>query len=236
MRVLALDTTTAGGSMAIVDARGVIAQAIGDPARSQAEQLPGALLDLLTGEGITLADVDRLAVAAGPGSFTGLRIGIATMQGLGLVAERPIAAVSALEALGHVASGDVEPGAFVGAWMDARRHEVYAALYRVALAAPFTSARLVPVDEASVGDGEATLARWAATTGLPDLIVGDPSVLPPAWTTRVRIRLAPPLAPVVGRIAALLDDDRLVHPAGVQPVYVRRPDVEIARDRQMPVR
>lgn len=237
MRVLALDTTTAGGSAALVEGGRVLSQAAGDPARSQAEQLPALLLDLLAAAGLGLADIDRLAVGSGPGSFTGLRIGIATIQGLGVVSRRPVAAVSALEALGHVAGGTVEPGGLVGAWMDARRHEVFTALYRVAEGPPFSDARLVMVDEPSVGDPAATIARWVATTGLPAVLAGDGAAEAlTAWPGRVRLEPAPPLAGVVGQIAAARPAGTLVDPAGVQPVYVRRPDVEMTRDRSVPLR
>ena len=77
------------------------------PARTHGERLPREILALLDGIGLTTADIDLFAVASGPGSFTGLRIGIATLQGLAFVHRRQIAAVSALEALAQLASSDV---------------------------------------------------------------------------------------------------------------------------------
>src|SRR5262245_14865579 len=116
MRVLALDTTARAGSVALVEDRRVIAAREGDPDRSHGERLPTELLRLLDEARAPLPTVDVFAVAAGPGSFTGLRIGIATMQGLAFVGRRPLVAVSALEALGHAASHDLRPGMLVGAW------------------------------------------------------------------------------------------------------------------------
>ena len=104
------------------------------------------------------AAIDLFAVASGPGSFTGLRIGIATIQGLALTTGRRIVAVSALEALAQ--SGGGAPGTFVAAWMDARRHDVFTALYRITDAPPFSPERLVEVEGPSAGDPAATLARW----------------------------------------------------------------------------
>ena len=138
MRVLALDTTTRAGSVALVEDDRVLAERAGDGARSHAERLPADLVDLVDVAAMPISDVDLFAVAAGPGSFTGLRIGIATMQGLAFVSARPIVAVSALEALGQMAAVDLAPGAVVAAWMDAYRREVFSALYRVTDAPPYT--------------------------------------------------------------------------------------------------
>ena len=89
MVLLALDTTTAAGSVALWR-DGLIEEQPGDPARSHAERLPGELAALLARHGCTTNDVDRYAVASGPGSFTGLRVGIATVQGLALVGARVV--------------------------------------------------------------------------------------------------------------------------------------------------
>src|SRR5438132_7531454 len=104
MRVLALDTTTRAGSVALVDDDVIVEERPGDPLRTHAERLPAELLALVAGDGRALASIDMFAVAAGPGSFTGLRIGIATIQGLAVVSHRRIVAVSALEALGQLGS------------------------------------------------------------------------------------------------------------------------------------
>src|SRR5258706_6477107 len=100
MRVLALDTTTRAGSVALVEDDPIVAEGEGDEARSHAERLPGDLVTVLKDAGVGLAAIDLFAVASGPGSFTGLRIGIATLQGLAFVGARRMVALSALEALG----------------------------------------------------------------------------------------------------------------------------------------
>jgi tRNA threonylcarbamoyladenosine biosynthesis protein TsaB len=81
---------------------------------------------LLDGLGLAPGDVDGYAVAAGPGSFTGLRIGIGTVQGLALAADRPCAAVSALDALAARAAGASD---CVVAVMEAHRGEVFGGIY-----------------------------------------------------------------------------------------------------------
>src|SRR4051794_3402946 len=124
MRVLALDTTTRAGSVALVVGNDVVAERIGDPARSHAERLPGDLLALLHDHGLTPSEIDVFAVASGPGSFTGLRIGIATIQGLAVGCHRRVVPVSTLEALAHAGSTELAPGVMVAAWLDAHRREV----------------------------------------------------------------------------------------------------------------
>ena len=166
MRILALDSTNPTGSMAVVEASGedgrVLVQRAGDPARPQAERLPGDLLAVLTEARVALHDVDVLAVASGPGSFTGLRIGIACMQGLAAVLRRQIVAVSVLEAVAHQASRDLAVGQLVGVWVDARRRDVFAALYRVGPGRLFSRERLIEVEGPSVGPAAAVLERWTA--------------------------------------------------------------------------
>src|SRR5205809_5807669 len=131
MIVLALDTTTRAGSVALVADDRIVDERPGDERRTHAERLPAELVAIANEHQIALADVNLFAVAAGPGSFTGLRIGIATMQGLAFVGGRRIVGVAALDALGQLASRDAQSGTYVSAWIDAHRRDVFAALYRV---------------------------------------------------------------------------------------------------------
>src|SRR5215475_13906062 len=114
MRVLALDTTTASGSVAIVDDSGLLVEEIGDPARTHAERLPGDILQAIDHAGLGIADIDLFAIAAGPGTFTGLRIGIAMIQGLSFVSGKRVVPVSALRALA-VAACREEPSGRISA-------------------------------------------------------------------------------------------------------------------------
>lgn len=238
MRVLSLDTTTREGSVALVDDGRVVDERIGDRSRTHAERLPAELLAPLAARGWALPDIDLFAVAAGPGSFTGLRIGIATIQGLALVQQRPVVAVSALSALGQIGSLGAHPGELVGAWIDAHRREVFTALYRVGGAEPFEPDRLIEIEGPMVGEPTATLRRWdASVSGGPATIIGDGAALyadaignasAPAYRL---LRDVPPLAGAIGRMALVLArSGTRPGPAGVQPLYVRRPDAEIARE------
>jgi len=236
MYVLALDTTTRDGSVALVDEHHVIEERRGDSARSHAERLPGELLALAEAHRLSVSAIDLFAVAAGPGSFTGLRIGIATIQGLALTTGKRIVAVSALEALAQSAGS--APGTFIAAWMDACRHDVFAALYRVVDAPAFSPERLVEIEGAIVGDPAATLARWGSHLRDANVtFVGDGAALyadaiaghqSTGWEV---LPEPPPLAGAIGRMAvarALRGDT--IQPAAVHPLYLRRPDAEVARD------
>lgn len=233
MHVLALDTTTRAGSVALVEDDHIVAEREGDGARSLAERLPGDLVALLKDAGVGLAAIDLFAVAAGPGSFTGLRIGIATLQGLAFVGARPMVALSALEALGQMAARDLAPGSIVAAWMDAHRHEVFSAIYRVTDAPPFAVARVEEIGAAVVDGPAAILSRWKEQ-GLPELVVGDGALVYRDQLDGVaRISAPPLLAGAIGRMAiARARAGLAVGPAAVQPLYIRRPDAEIERERR----
>lgn len=223
MRILSLDTTTRVGSCALMHGDRVIEEAPGDPAREQAERLPGDLAALLERASVTLADLDLFAVATGPGSFTGLRIGIATMQGLALATGKPLVGISALDALAYaarVSAGEMR----IAAWMDAWRGEVFAATYRDGL----------EVEAPIVGLPGPILARAAQ----PTVFTGDGAV---AYQRQIRealgaqARFTDPVAPLLAGAIANLAAQR--HAAGdrprphaIRPLYVRRSDAELARD------
>src|SRR3954454_22073896 len=178
MRVLALDTTTRAGSVALVDGDRVVGERAGDGARTHALRMPDEILELASAHGWALSGVDLFAVASGPGSFTGLRIGIATIQGLAIVHGRRVVAVPVLEALAHAASRDLPEGSAMGVWMDAHRGDVFAALYRVNEGAPFSRARLIEIEGATVARPATTLARWCARPEtVPARIAGDGATL-----------------------------------------------------------
>ena len=234
MRVIALDSTTRAGSVALVEDDCVIDERCGDASRTHAERLPAEITALAAAHGVALADVDLYAVASGPGSFTGLRIGIATVQGLAFVHRRRIAGVPALDALAHLAAANETSGGLVAAWMDAHRRDVFAALYRVRAGAPFTAGRLESVEAAAVGDPASILATWRSASLSPRIFVGDGATAFASDIARAvpdaAIVPAMPLAGAIGRLAAARAFDA-VDPAAVRPLYVRRPDAEIARDK-----
>ena len=238
MHVLALDTTTRAGSIALVTDDRVVAERSGDPARTHAERLPVDILSLLHDAGVALAAVDVFAIASGPGSFTGLRIGIATLQGLALVNGRRIVPVSALEAIAQIGGRLLPAGAVVAVWIDAHRREVFSALYRVAEGPAFGPDRLNEMDAPAVGSPASTLSRWLASAKAPSVFTGDGAVLY-ADLLAGRGTLIPPsaLAGAIGRMAVhRARAGETLDPADVQPLYIRRPDAELARETPRDVR
>jgi tRNA threonylcarbamoyladenosine biosynthesis protein TsaB len=247
--ILALDTTTRAGSCALWRGDTLVEERTGDPNKTHAERLPNDLARLLADHRLTLKDVKSYAVASGPGSFTGLRVGIATIQGLALVHDRPVVPISALEAFAQCAVVEaIEAGqppavnTFIGAWMEAYRGEVFGALYR--LAAPLPAVGLAPLVEV-VGPSVArptTLAHewsyaWqAAGYAGKGLIIGDAvptshDVLRGAFP-EARLLDAVPIAGMLARIAAT-EPGRAVRPHAIVPLYVRKPDAELSRARKV---
>ena len=241
MKALALDTTTRAGSVALVDDAAVLEERAGDGTRSHGERLPGELLALLDAHGLALGDVDVFAVAAGPGSFTGLRIGVATVQALAFVTRRRVVPVAALEALAQLGGRDLPSGDRVAAWMDAHRRDVFAALYAIGAEPPFDPARVRAVEEPAVDAPDAILARWQQLPAPPRVVVGDGAAKYADAIARhlpsARVVDAPLLAGAIGRLAIVrARRGESVDPAAIQPIYIRRPDAEIARDPPAPPR
>jgi tRNA threonylcarbamoyladenosine biosynthesis protein TsaB len=237
MRVLALDTTSREGSVALVENDRVLIEQGGDPSRSHAERLPIAILRALHEGEWNAADVDAFAVVAGPGSFTGLRIGIATIQGLAFVSRRPVVAISALEALAQSAAARLDAGDAIGAWVDAHRGEVYGALYRVADAQAFSPERLSPLDDPVVSAPRALLARWHAIADVHAFIGDGADAYADLAESSGRRLTAPPLAGAAGLMAAVrAQRGEAVDPSRIAPIYIRRPDAVLARERAQSTR
>ncbi|HTV02287.1 MAG TPA: tRNA (adenosine(37)-N6)-threonylcarbamoyltransferase complex dimerization subunit type 1 TsaB [Luteitalea sp.] len=231
MLVLALDSSTRAGSVALARDGQVLDARVGDPDQRQAVRLPGDLTTLLTDHGLTLADVDLLAVTAGPGGFTGLRVGLATMQGLGLALGRPIFVTGTLDLLALVAGEAQSDVAWCGAWMRGMRGEIFSALHdRRAL--PPDAPTIAP----SVGTPDECADAWMAAASTGEIAVaGDgwpdhADVLIARFGDRVRPCEAPPLASVLARVATARASEA-VGPAAVRPAYVRRPDAVVLRQQ-----
>jgi tRNA threonylcarbamoyladenosine biosynthesis protein TsaB len=212
MMVLALDTTTAAGSVAIAEDDRVLEVAPIDPSVPVAARVPADLVALLDRRSAALGRIDVFAVAVGPGSFTGLRIGIAAMQGLALAQSRPLVGVSSFDALAFLANAPL-----VSTWIDAWRGEVYAAEYEngVLLRPPvvFGPAQAL----------EATRHHQAP-------FIGDGAIRYRELLRHV-IEPTPLLAGAVASLAhARAAAGELPPPHAIRPLYVRRPDAELARD------
>jgi len=234
---LALDTSTPGGSCAIARHGHVIRERRGDPDRPPDTRLPRDVMRLLADTSVDLSHVDLYAVATGPGSFTGLRIGIATMQGLAFAAGKPLLGVSGFDALMRTVR-DLRPAGrsqaalatpAIATWVDAWRGEVFAARYEHG----------VEVEPPSVEKPAALLARISS----PTIFVGDAVPLHADMIRRTcaeRALFAEPAAPILAGMIARIATETAAGgcrpaPDEIRPLYIRRPDAELARDAR-PVR
>lgn len=127
MRVLGIETSTLTGSVALLDTDVVVAEHTLSVSTTHSERLLAAIHRLLEESGTTLGALDGLAVAIGPGSFTGLRIGLATAKGLAHASGLALAAVPTLDALAWGVPFAAYP---VCPILDAKKGEVYTAVYR----------------------------------------------------------------------------------------------------------
>lgn len=226
MIVLALDTTTKSGSIAVVHDTVVRVERAGDPDVTYGQRLPAELSEILEQAGVRIDDIDLFAVAAGPGSFTGLRVGIATVQGLAMAQGKRVVAVSALEALARAGTNADHT---IAAWMDAQRGEVFAALY----GPDGGELRIPPVSAAP----RAVLDTWAGTAHAGQMLfIGDGAIrhrdfLRQALGNQVRVVAPRPLAGLIGHIA-VENPGRADRPHAIVPIYVRKSDAELARARR----
>lgn len=129
MKLLAIDTSGRALSAAIFAAGEVLATGGVDSGRNHSLELLPLVRDLLRQCRLDLADFDVFAVTIGPGSFTGLRIGLATVKAWGQALEKPLVGVSTLDAVAATAATDAACRDYIAPVCDARRNEVYTALY-----------------------------------------------------------------------------------------------------------
>ena len=229
MIILALDTTTRAGSVAVADDDRVLAVVPGDPSRTHGERLPGEIAAALERASVSRDRVDLLAVAAGPGAFTGLRIGLAAMQGLAMTLGKPVAGVSALDALAaQVDTTDVD---LIAPWMDAQRGDVFASL--VDARTHRTVETPLTASPAEVAERWATLIGDRSVVFVGDAVSRDAALIMAAgkgsWRTQPPGPLAPQIA-AIGRRMAERGEAGMPH--ALTPIYVRRPDAEIERERR----
>lgn len=127
MYILGIETATPTGSVALVNEQGLIGEFTLNLKSTHSERLLPAIHQLLTSTDVSFAQVDCLAVSLGPGSFTGLRIGVSTAKGLALAGGKPLVGVPTLDAL---ARHYCAPAPCICPMLDAKKKEVFAALYR----------------------------------------------------------------------------------------------------------
>jgi tRNA threonylcarbamoyladenosine biosynthesis protein TsaB len=233
-RILAFDTATRATAVALAGPDESVLEARDDPPPGDRPRHISRLLplcaELLARAGVGFADLDRLAVGVGPGTFTGLRIGVATARAIARAALIPLVGVSTLQSLALNALPDPPPDRVeaVAAVLDARRGEAFAAAWRTE-----DLARLgEPLIPAGAFSAE-SLAHRLAALRVPVLALGEGAI-------EFRLQLERSGAVVPDDGAALHRVTAVGHcriarhlpgadPDQISPEYLRLPDAEIAR-------
>jgi len=127
MRILAVDTTTFSGSVALLDNTKLISEVDHESTFTHSERLLGSIHFLLQTNNLEIKDIDGFAVAAGPGSFTGIRIGLSTVKSFSYASSKPIAPVSSLKSLAWKLRHP--QGCLICPIIDAKKGEIYTALF-----------------------------------------------------------------------------------------------------------
>ena len=226
--ILALDTATACCSLALTAGTmadgGVLASLSLNGRTTHSRRLITAIDWLFTESGVDWAMIDGIAVGLGPGSFTGLRIGMATAKGLAATAGKPLLGVSTLDAL----AGNCMTRRLICAALDARKKEVYVAFYRCDGAGlPRRVGAIRAVDPLKLAD---EISEPVVIVGDGVLVYGD------HWRRELggKVDVAPvalhyPSASIVGLLGAgNLQMDRILDLETAVPLYVRASDAELS--------
>jgi tRNA threonylcarbamoyladenosine biosynthesis protein TsaB len=228
MFVLGIETSTKTGSVAVVSEDAVIAQYSLNIEVTHSERLMSTVDRVLKDIGIAIAAIDGFAVAIGPGSFTGLRIGLAAIKGLAFATGKPVAAVPTLKALAWNLPQASHP---VCPLLDARKNEVYAALYQ------YEGPRLLQLMP------EATIPLSEIADRIPGtvLFTGEASrlyqqALEKAFGDRAffapRTACLPSAAAVAEIGLGMLRNGEQIEPDNLTPLYIRRPEAEVAWEKR----
>lgn len=226
MKLLALETSAACSSVAVTENGRVLARGATHVALTHSQTLLPLVQAVLSSAALTLDGIDGMAVAAGPGSFTGVRIGVAALKGLAFPRKTPCVGVSTLAAMARLWEGVPFNGVICAA-MDARCQQIYTARFACENGA---ITRLTP-DEARPA---AEVGAELAVAGKPVLLVGDGAELCyRLWQDTVPgLTLAPAqlrFQDAVGvalEAAPLFEAGQAIPPEQLQPAYLRLPQAE----------
>lgn len=209
--VLALDASGANLSVALWRDGTVLSYHAESLARGHAERLPPALAAAMTEAGLAFADLDAIAVTTGPGSFTGIRVGLAAARGLGFALAIPVIGVTSLEAVAHGLDDDLRAGRPVLVLIDSKRADVFAQHFAASLA-PLDAPQALPLDAV------------AGAVSPPLVVAGDAARLVVA-SPGITVVPSVPDARIVARLAAARLASGIASPA--LPLYLRPPDATV---------
>lgn len=224
MKILAIESSAKAASVAVCDDNKLIAQYFQNSGLTHSRTLLKMAEDMLNNLDMKVSNLDIVAVAAGPGSFTGVRIGVSATIGLAWGADLPVCGVSTLEAMAY---HSFDPNYITCPVMDARRSEVYTASFDFA---PGCISRLCPDQAISIAE----LAEHARVAPKPLMFFGDGAEMCYEALTKAGIacRLAPPLLRLQSAwgVACLALTAPQVSPNELTPNYIRVSQAE--RERQ----
>lgn len=233
MRVLALDTASSACTVAVVDGESVLAELTLQVPRAHSTRLMPLIAQAIAESGIAKGDLDAFAVGIGPGSFTGLRIGLATVKGLSFALDKPCVPVSTLLATAYGTGAQM---GLVVPLFDAKRDQVFTAVYAAGDRDPSTWAELLPPSHRHI-DELATEIRelrtglrhsWQFVTPCGDAAHQHAGRL--GLDEVVRVAPAATLLPRASAVAAvgisLLQRGGAVDPGALAPVYLRKSEAE----------
>lgn len=223
MRILAVDTTTPSGSVALLDNERLLGEFCLESPATHSARLFRAIDALLEAAGLGVGEVDGFAVAAGPGSFTGIRIGLGAVKSLAFASGKPVAPVSTLKALAMKPAA--EGARLVCPLLDAKKEEIYAALFER------RRAGLEELIAQGAYSSDAFFARLPARRVITFIGSGLEACrekLAPHVRDKARISgRSPFIAAEVGRAGLrLIREGKGVSAAGLEPVYFRRSQAE----------
>ena len=192
MLIMAFESSAKAASVALVQDGRLVSQYSQCSGLTHSRTLLPMAEDMLKNAELSLKDVDMYAVAHGPGSFTGIRIGVSTVKGLAWASNKPCVGVSTLEAMTW---HGLSAGGYICPVMDARRNQVYNALFKIEKGRPIrlTDDRPVGLKELSeevrelgapvllVGDGAEISARWFDKEGIAYTMAPENLVWQSAW-------------------------------------------------------
>lgn len=210
MRLLLIDSALSLCTAAVFEDGTALAVRSEPMFKGHQERLAGFVRDAMAEAGTGFDALDRIGVTTGPGSFTGLRVGLAFAQGFGAALDRPVVGISTLDALAASIAPDAAMSEAVAALIDARRGQVYARFWRHGVAAG-------PAEALSL---EAAAARVADLGPGATLVGSGASLLADGVPGAIVVDLPGPTAEALARLVAAADP-RLCPP---EPRYLRAPD------------
>ena len=217
--ILALDTATPVGSVALCAAEGIVVSRYFDVGLQHSQRLFSEVEAALEAADMDVGEVRAVAVAIGPGSFTGLRIGLSAAKGLCLAAVKDLVTVSTLETLAARLPFAHVPVCTV---LDARKREVYAALYDTKTGVPVELApprAIAPAQLAEERANAPTIFTGDGATAYRELLAGDPAA------QFAPLPCARPDAGTIGWLAlSKLENGQTADLDSVEPEYLRSPD------------